>query len=253
MVFLGGSSVCRLTRWTTVIVGLSLVIGFGAVYMAKRGQLIHENLNRSVLKSQESETQEASRSTEQYSVSDEKRNPSDQIDIEPKKFPGDSIESVRLIYGNESSEINSLHIWKRPGYELNAATDAKGSVVEIGVEVMHKTVLRTPDGVLLGRATFADLLAFTQAHRIVVHEKIESGDGPWILKAYFPSLRDARQISVYQWIISSEDTTDASIDRGDGVLHSDVFLNQVADEYLIEQGKLDRYTLTSGGSLSIHK
>jgi len=172
-------------------------------------------------------------------------------EIAPKAFPGDSVKSFYAVYGDSAEASDVALTWKRTGYSVTAWTMHNDMVASIFVRTVDGMVVRTPDGVLLGKWTFREVLEWARKNHIQLHELIQSGDGIWMLEAYFTSLARPNQVSVYVWLLPGSDVIDRQIDRGTLPLHSEPFLDMTVKSYRVERGSVAEYAL-SGGSASVH-
>jgi hypothetical protein len=183
----------------------------------------------------------------------EKRAGSDaEIQIAPEALPGDPIESFKSAYGIPSVESGDTSIWQMKGMSITAYKKRDGTIARVAFHVEKGITARTPDGIVLGKDTFRDVIERARRDHLQIHERIESGDGIWSLKVYFVSKVRPEDVSVYLWFLPGNDLVDGQIDRGTLPLHSDKFLSIVVRDYTTEMKTVSEFERIEGGSSSVH-
>jgi hypothetical protein len=154
-------------------------------------------------------------------------------DLQPRVVPGVSVETVRRIYGPEwkREQLASDYIWLADKYRLTDFDSSRGKhAATISLEALNGAVVATPDGIELGKDTFATLLAKMSARGIQTGERMQNVESQWILTVSFLSLCSPDFRSQYVW--SVPDTPDVSGSIGDGLNpRSNFFLNRTVSLY----------------------
>jgi len=159
--------------------------------------------------------------------------------VEPRVLTGASIEDLRQAYGKESnynSEIREWE-WKFEDFDLQGWANSKGDRARaIGINTKPGHIVATPDGIELGKDTFANLLQKMKDRGVTVSEKMEGADGTWILFASFPSVCNPENWSEYSWYMKGTPAIEDAI--GDSIpFRSNIFLNKVVSNYSTGVGK----------------
>ena len=183
----------------------------------------------------------------------EKRAGSDaEIQIAPKTLPGDPIESFKFAYGIPSVESGDTSTWQMKGMSVTAYKKRDGTVARVTLHVEKGMTARTPDGIVLGKDTFRDVIEKAIRNHLQIQERIESGDDIWLLKVYFASKVRPEDVSVYLWSLPGNDLVDSQIDRGTLPLHSDNFFGIVVRDNTTEMKTVAEFERIEGGSPSVH-
>jgi len=154
-------------------------------------------------------------------------------------LPGAAIEEFRQAYGQESKHMNEIREWewRAEDFNLQVWSDSDQKIARsIGIDAKSGHVTATPDGIELGRDTFASLLQKMKDRGVSVSERIASGDGPWILTVSFPSVCDSSLRSEYVWIIDGSPEVEESFGNGQ-LLRSNIFLPRTVFYYSLEMNK----------------
>lgn len=176
-----------------------------------------------------------------------------EIQIAPKALPGDPIESFKSAYGIPSAESGDTSTWQMKGMSVTAYKKRDGAVTSVAFHVEKAMTAKTPDGIVLGKDTFRDVVDWAKRNHLQLHERIESGDGIWLLKVYFVSNTRPENLNVYLWTLPGNDLIDRQIDRGNLPLHSDKFLGMVVRDYSTEMKTISEFERIEGGSPSVHE
>ena len=163
--------------------------------------------------------------------------------VEPTVVPGASIEQFRNAYGKESrGKEPGVFTWTTEEYDLltkypNVANP--GSLIEIGLNGAH--VVETLDGVELGLDSFGTIFRKMGDRKVELHERIRRDEDRWILTVSMYSACGRKFRSEYFRSIPSSPEIDSLINRRAvgadgkaGLLRSDVFMNKVAYDYILE-------------------
>jgi hypothetical protein len=159
--------------------------------------------------------------------------------LEPRVLPGASIEKFRQTYGQESKHVKEIKEWEweTNSIDLQASGFSKEEKARsIGLDVKPGHIVSTPDGIELGKDTFAIVLQKMKDRGIAVSERMEGADGTWILFVSFPSVCNPDDWSEYSWFLDGSPTVDSAV--GNSIpFHSSVFLQRVAEYYSLGAGK----------------
>jgi hypothetical protein len=175
-----------------------------------------------------------------------------EVQIIPMVLPGDQIERFTSAYGTPIIESGNTYTWHMKGMSVNAYKKQDGFVASVDIDVDKGMTVRTPDGIFLGKDTFHDVIEWARRNQLQIHERIENGDGIWLLKVYFISKVRPENVSIYLWTLPGSDLVDSEIDRGTLPLHSDKFLNMIVRSYTAEAKTIPQYEQIEGGSPSVH-
>jgi hypothetical protein len=159
--------------------------------------------------------------------------------LEPRVLPGAPIEEFRQTYGKESKHVeeNKEWEWQTEAIDLHGWGDGQEEKARsIGLDVKPGHVIATPDGVELGKDTFASLLQKMKDRGVDVSERMEGADRTWILFASFRSVCNPDDWSEYSWYLDGTSTVDEGV--GNSIpFHSTVFLQKVVEHYSTGSGK----------------
>jgi hypothetical protein len=163
--------------------------------------------------------------------------------IEPTVVPGASLEQFRSAYGRESGEKEpGVFTWKTEEYDLMAARASAAkpdSLIQIGLNGAH--VVETLDGIELGLDSFGTIFRKMGDRKVEMHERIRRDGDRWILTVSMYSSCGRKFRSEYFRSLPSDPDTDGKINRRvtgpdgkPGPLRSDVFMNKVVYDYVME-------------------
>jgi hypothetical protein len=163
--------------------------------------------------------------------------------VEPTVVPGASIEQFRAAYGKEShAAAPGVLTWKTEEFDLLAAPASAtnpDSLIQIGLNGAH--VVETLDGVELGLDSFGTLFRKMGDRKVEMHERIRRNEDRWILTVSMYSSCGRKFRSEYFRSIPASPEIDGLINRRvagadgkAGLLRSDVFMNKVAYDYILE-------------------
>jgi hypothetical protein len=162
-------------------------------------------------------------------------------------LPGTLIDEFRQTYGQESKHVNDIREWEWQAEDFNMqvweGSDQKRAR-SIGIDSKPGHVIATPDGIELGKDTFASLLQKMKDRGVSVSERIASGDGPWVLTVSFPSVCDPSLRSEYVWMIAGSPEVEESFGSSEP-LHSNIFLPMTVNSYSLEVNR-EGVELTEG-------
>ena len=154
-------------------------------------------------------------------------------DLQPRVVPGVSIEAVRKIYGPEwkREQLGSDYVWLQDNYRLTDFDTGHGKhAATIILEALTGGVVATPDGIELGKDTFATLLAKMNARGIQTGERMQNVEGQWVLTVSFLSVCNPDFRSQYVWAVPG--TPDVNESIGDGLMPRSSFsLNRTVSLY----------------------
>jgi hypothetical protein len=160
-------------------------------------------------------------------------------ELEPRVLPGASIETIRNVYGPELKHVNESREWewKPENFSLQVWGDSDQKIARsLGIDAKPGRVIATPDGIELGKDTFATLLQKMKNRRIAVSEKMEGADGTWILFVSFRSVCNPDDWSEYSWYLDGTPAVDEAVGNATP-FRSDPFLNKVVEYYSAGVGK----------------
>ncbi len=157
--------------------------------------------------------------------------------LEPRLMLGASINDFRRIYGKESKHDGNHLEWDNDDFHLHDFDYSKGAKSgTILLESQPDHSVATPDGIVLERDTYQDLLRKMKDRGVEVTERLADEDMVWVLTVSFPNTCDPKLRSKYVWMTNDTEKTDAEIGN-DLPFHSKIFLNQVVNSYSIETYK----------------
>jgi hypothetical protein len=102
---------------------------------------------------------------------------------------GDDYKKVVAMYGQGKDEDGGYRRWERKDMSLLVILDTKSRVIDLRVAVAPGHVICTPDGVCLGRDTYADVRRIGAAQKLKLRDETVSGVGTDILLEHFPAAR----------------------------------------------------------------
>jgi hypothetical protein len=159
--------------------------------------------------------------------------------LEPRLLPEASIEDLRHLYGQETKHVDEIGEWEwqSSGFNLQGWEQGKARTVRsIGLDAKPGHIIATPDGIKLGKDTFATLLLKMKRRGITVRERMEGADGTWILFASFPSTCNPDDWSEYSWYSEGTPAVEKAI--GNSIpFRSDVFLHKIVENYATGTGR----------------
>jgi hypothetical protein len=170
--------------------------------------------------------------------------------VEPTVAPGASLDQFRSAYGKESREKElGVYTWTTEEYDLRMAHAGGAnpdSVIQIALNGAH--VVETLDGVELGLDSFGTIFRKMRDRKVEVHERIRRDADHWILTVSMDSSCGRQFRSEYFRSIPASPEIDnlinrrvAGTDGKPGLLRSDVFMNKVTYDYILQtsDGKED--------------
>jgi hypothetical protein len=159
--------------------------------------------------------------------------------LEPRALPGASIDGLRRLYGLESKHDNDIKEWEWQAGKFNLqawGNSLDDEAKSIGVDVTPGHIIVTPDGIELGKDTFATLLQKMKDRGVIVKEEMGGADGTWILFASFPSVCNPQYWSEYTWYLDGTPAVEKAI-GSEIPFRSNVFMREVVRNYQVEEGK----------------
>jgi hypothetical protein len=166
----------------------------------------------------------------------------------PNLVPGQSVKEVRNLFGREHSvdssaaaESRLYYEWQLKDYDLFVIADGFGKILE--VTTVHKqTVLETPDGVLLGRDTIAEVLHKLGNRVVPGSEDIVTGEGLWVYHFDVYSLPGKAWQSEYGCSLSEGNPEDLKILEQEDPPTKTVFMNVPATSVTLKLPEEQRST-----------
>lgn len=158
--------------------------------------------------------------------------------MEPRVLPGVSIEAIRKVYGPESEKKDYGYIWNMDDYSLNDFDYGNGKgtgSILLSVKTGH--LIATPDGIELGKDTFATFLQKMKDRGIEVDERLADEDMIWVLHVSFPATCGSKFRSEYAWFMDDNSATDKAIGE-DTPLHSSIFLDKIVYSYGLDNADI---------------
>ncbi len=163
--------------------------------------------------------------------------------VEPTVVPGAPIDRFRSAYGKESAQKEpGVFTWKTEEYDLLATqpgTATPDSRIQISLNGAH--VVETLDGVELGLDSFGTIFRKMGDRKVELHERIRRDGDHWILTVSMYSSCGRKFRSEYFRSIPVSPEIDGLINRRSvgadgkaGLLRSDIFMNKVAYDYVME-------------------
>jgi len=164
--------------------------------------------------------------------------------VEPRVVPGASLEQFRSVYGQEKPDKKNPDalVWKTDEFELFAnknATGEPGSLLQMSLNSGH--IVETLDGIELGLDSFGTVFRKMQDKKVEIHQRIRRDGDHWILTVTIFSSCGRKFRSEYFRSLASDPETDALINRREtgpdgkpGLLRSDIFMNKVVYDYIME-------------------
>lgn len=168
--------------------------------------------------------------------------------VEPTVVPGASLDQMRSAYGEESKrDKNGVLTWDKYEYSLTGGyfgTVEPYNFLRISLNSGH--ILESLDGVELGLDSFGTIFRKMRDKKVEVQERIRRDGDRWILTVSMNSACGRKFRSEYFRSIPSDPETDSKINRRlagpdgkAGLLRSDVFMNKVVYDFVMETGKHD--------------
>ncbi|MGD0920648.1 MAG: hypothetical protein ABSA70_02650 [Terriglobia bacterium] len=130
----------------------------------------------------------------------------------PKITLGEALEEVQKMLGAPSKEEDRHWGWRIEGGSVTAKTDASGRITSyfVGWLPGGKPLL-TPDGVLLGKDTLADVREKLAGRILPEKEDFGAIEGVWFLSVYARSQSGMSEICSYNWHLNDGIPEDAAI------------------------------------------
>jgi hypothetical protein len=182
--------------------------------------------------------------------------------VEPRLAPGAPIEQFRSIYGDELTgkdlrykglpdQPPSTHQWNTDALQLAVSEpgiNASQQPARIQMSLNSGHIVESLDGIELGLDSFGTILRKMRDKKVEIHQRIrhvpnEDPTKPdhWILTVSLYSSCGKAFRSEYFRSIATDEETDRQINRREpgtngqpGPLRSDVFMNKVAYDYILE-------------------
>ena len=166
--------------------------------------------------------------------------------VEPIIVPGASLDEFRDVYGKETKrDSQGALTWDKYEYSLTAGgfgSGNPGSSLRISLNSGH--ILESLDGVELGLDSMGTIFRKMRDKKVEVQERIRRDGDHWILMLSLESACGRGFRSEYFRSLPSDPDTDDKINRRiagpdgkPGPLRSDVFMNKVVYDYVMETGK----------------
>ena len=172
--------------------------------------------------------------------------------IEPVVVPGTPLEQMRSVYGQESKskdggkdgrrDKQGVLTWDKYEYSLLegfAGEATRGDFLRLSMNSGH--ILETLDGVELGLDSFGTIFRKMRDKKVEVQERIRRDGDKWTLIVSLDSACGRKYRSEYFRSIPADAETDSKINRRvagpdgkPGLLRSDVFMNKVLYDYVME-------------------
>jgi len=163
--------------------------------------------------------------------------------IEPTVVPGASLEQMLSVYGPEPKrDKNDALTWDKYEYSLTEGgfgAGNPGSFLRISLNSGH--ILESLDGVELGLDSMGTIFRKMRDKKVEVDERIRRDGDRWILTMSLDSACGRSYRSVYFRSLPSDPETDRLINRRvagadgkPGPLRSDIFMNKVVYDYVME-------------------
>ena len=168
--------------------------------------------------------------------------------VEPTVVPGASLDEFRDVYGKETKrDPQGALTWDKYEYSLTAdgfGGGGPGNSLRISLNSGH--ILESLDGVELGLDSMGTIFRKMRDKKVEVRERIRRDGDHWILTLSLDSACGRTFRSEYFRSLPSAPDTDDKINRRvagpdgkPGPLRSDVFMNKVVYDYVMETGKDD--------------
>jgi hypothetical protein len=168
--------------------------------------------------------------------------------VEPTVVPGASLDSFRGVYGKETKrDPQGALTWDKYEYSLTAdgfGSSGPGSSLSVSLNSGH--ILESLDGVELGLDSMGTIFRKMRDKKVEVRERIRRDGDRWVLTLSLDSACGRGFRSEYFRSLPSDLDTDGKINRRvagpdgkPGPLRSDVFMNKVVYDYVMETSKDD--------------
>ena len=178
--------------------------------------------------------------------------------VEPTVVPGALLDSFRDVYGKETKrDPQGALTWDKYEYSLTADGFGSGnpaSFLRISLNSGH--ILESLDGVELCLDSMGTIFRKMRDKKVEVQERIRRDGDHWVLTLSLDSACGHGFRSEYFRSLPSDPDTDGKINRRvagpdgkPGPLRSDVFMNKVVYDYVMETSKND----AGEGELSEHE
>ena len=164
--------------------------------------------------------------------------------VEPRVVPGASLDQFRSVYGDEKPDKKNPDalVWRTDEFELlanMAAPGEPGNLIQMSLNSGH--IVETLDGIELGLDSFGTIFRKMQDKKVEIHQRIRREGDHWILTVSIYSACGRKFRSEYFRSLPSDPETDALINRREtgsdgkpGPLRSDIFMNKVVYDYILE-------------------
>jgi hypothetical protein len=164
--------------------------------------------------------------------------------VEPRVVPGASLDQFRSVYGDEKPDKKNPDalVWRTDEFELlanKAAPGEPGNLIQMSLNSGH--IVETLDGIELGLDSFGTIFRKMQDKKVEIHQRIRREGDHWILTVSIYSACERKFRSEYFRSLPSDPETDALINRREtgsdgkpGPLRSDIFMNKVVYDYILE-------------------
>jgi hypothetical protein len=164
--------------------------------------------------------------------------------VEPRVVPGASLDQFRSVYGDEKPDKKNPDalVWRTDEFELlanKAAPGEPGNLIQMSLNSGH--IVETLDGIELGLDSFGTIFRKMQDKKVEIHQRIRREGDHWILTVSIYSACGRKFRSEYFRSLPSDPETDALINRREtgsdgkpGPLRSDIFMNKVVYDYILE-------------------
>jgi len=158
--------------------------------------------------------------------------------------PGASLDQFRSVYGDEKPDKKNPDalVWRTDEFELlanKAAPGEPGNLIQMSLNSGH--IVETLDGIELGLDSFGTIFRKMQDKKVEIHQRIRREGDHWILTVSIYSACGRKFRSEYFRSLPSDPETDALINRREtgsdgkpGPLRSDIFMNKVVYDYILE-------------------
>ena len=168
--------------------------------------------------------------------------------VEPTVVPGASLDNFRDVYGKETKrDPQGALTWNKYEYSLTAGGFGGGSLgSSLSISLNSGHILESLDGVELGLDSMGTIFRKMRDKKVEVRERIRRDGDHWILTLSLESACGRGFRSEYFRSLPSDSETDRQINRRSvgadgkaGPLRSDIFMNKVVYDYVMETAKDD--------------
>jgi septal ring-binding cell division protein DamX len=116
----------------------------------------------------------------------------------PNLVPGDTCEKASEVYGDSSEKDEHDRTWRKRDFEVFVGLDSRCVITSEEVAIVTGHTALTPDGVMLGKSTLADVERILLSHGQETSESVDAPEGDWEAVVERRPTQDASYTTVYR-------------------------------------------------------